>query len=318
MRKNYGIPYMGSKNKIAEKIIDFLPAGDMLIDLFGGGGAITDCAKQSNKWNTILYNEIDPLPYKCFTKALKGEYKNETRWISKEDFNKLKDTDEYVACCFSFGNNFKTYMYNKVKEPYKRAYHYAIVFNDFEPLCKILDNDENVKEIEQALKGITDKKERRLVFQRSLGRYILEREEHLEKLDRLNEIKSTVLMSKNSSREVSQNQQYFEQLNKICVPHDEINNILFFNTDYRNINLPEGSIIYCDIPYKNTGGYKHQFDYDYFYDWCILKKNEGHQIFISEYSMPEDRFKCVFEVVKRCSFSQTMNKATYEKIYVPK
>lgn len=318
MRKNYGIPYMGSKNKIAEKIIDFLPTGDTLIDLFGGGGAITDCAIQSDKWTHIIYNEIDPLPYKCFTKSLKGEYENETRWISKEEFNKLKNTDEYVACCFSFGNNFKTYMYNKPKEPYKRAYHYAIVFNDFEPLREILDNDENVKNIEDSLNGITDKKERRLIFQRSLGHYIRDREEHLEKLDRLNELKSTVLMSKNSAREVSQNQQRLERLNEICVPHDEINNILFFNTDYRNINLPEGSIIYCDIPYKNKANYKHSFDYDYFYDWCIRKKNEGYQIFISEYNMPEDRFECVFEVTKRCSFSQTQNKATIEKIYIPK
>ena len=77
-----------------------------------------------------------------------------------------------------------------------------------------------------------------------------------QSFERLNELKSTVLISNNSTCNVSQNQERFERLNEICVPHDEINNILFFNTDYRNINLPEGSIIYCDIPYKNKANYK--------------------------------------------------------------
>lgn len=33
----YGMPYMGSKNGIAEKIIDILPKAPVLYDLFGGG-----------------------------------------------------------------------------------------------------------------------------------------------------------------------------------------------------------------------------------------------------------------------------------------
>lgn len=48
--KNYGLPYMGSKSAIAEKIVEFLPKSTTLVDLFGGGGAITDCASQSGKW----------------------------------------------------------------------------------------------------------------------------------------------------------------------------------------------------------------------------------------------------------------------------
>ena len=113
MKRNYGIPYMGSKNRIAKKIIDFLPSGETLVDLFGGGGAITDCANESNKWEHIIYNELNELPYKCFLKALRGEYENEDRWISRQDFINLKITDVFFVCCFSFGNNFRNYMYNK-------------------------------------------------------------------------------------------------------------------------------------------------------------------------------------------------------------
>jgi len=36
----YGIGYRGSKNKIAEEILEQLPSGNRLVDLFGGGGAL--------------------------------------------------------------------------------------------------------------------------------------------------------------------------------------------------------------------------------------------------------------------------------------
>lgn len=34
-----GLPYVGSKGQKADKIIDLLPSGDKLLDLFGGGVA---------------------------------------------------------------------------------------------------------------------------------------------------------------------------------------------------------------------------------------------------------------------------------------
>lgn len=40
----YGIPYMGSKNAIADDIVNILPKADNLYDLFCGGCAITHCA----------------------------------------------------------------------------------------------------------------------------------------------------------------------------------------------------------------------------------------------------------------------------------
>ena len=35
----FGVPYMGSKTKIANNILRQLPAGERFIDLFGGGFA---------------------------------------------------------------------------------------------------------------------------------------------------------------------------------------------------------------------------------------------------------------------------------------
>lgn len=46
----YGISYQGGKSRIAEAIVGALPAADVLVDLFGGGGAVTHCAALSGKW----------------------------------------------------------------------------------------------------------------------------------------------------------------------------------------------------------------------------------------------------------------------------
>lgn len=126
----YGMPYQGSKNAIAEEILSFLPSGKRFVDLFGGGGAITDCAMRSYKWDSFLYNELNPLIFKAFKMAVNGEFKNENRWITREDFKALKDTDPYVALCFSFSNAYERYAYAKEIEPWKKALHYARVFKD--------------------------------------------------------------------------------------------------------------------------------------------------------------------------------------------
>jgi len=122
---NYGMPYKGSKNRIAQKIIDALPSGDVIVDLFGGGGAITHCAALSGKWRKIIYNELNPLVAKGFRMAVNGEFSGETRWISREDFHRLKNSDPYVAICFSFGNNLQDYAYSREIEPLKKALHNA-------------------------------------------------------------------------------------------------------------------------------------------------------------------------------------------------
>ena len=316
MKRNYGIPYMGSKNRIAKKIIDFLPSGETLVDLFGGGGAITDCASESNKWEHIIYNELNELPYKCFLKALRGEYENEDRWISRQDFINLKDTDEYVACCFSFGNNFRNYMYNEKIEPYKRAYHYAVVLDDFQPLSELLEK-ETVEMRKKMYEGEKNKKQRRLKFAHALGKYIIdlskdaegrktvnhignllenqerkERKErldslkksvnvfencvgnvlqHCEKKERLDNLKKSVNITGTNCRNVLENIQCKERLDNLK-KYVQVDNITFFNKDYRDVPIPNNAIIYCDIPYKNTGTYnKETFDYESFYSWCEEK-----------------------------------------------
>ena len=126
----YGMPYKGSKQAIAEKLIAAMKPADYFVDLFGGGGAMAHCAAVSGKYKHVIYNELETVIYNGFKKAIAREYDNEQRWISREDFERLKDTDPYAAMCFSFGTNLRDYAYSKEVEPWKKALHYAYVFGD--------------------------------------------------------------------------------------------------------------------------------------------------------------------------------------------
>ena len=128
---NYGLPYMGSKSKIVKHIVPLFPSADNFVDLFAGGGAVTHYAMTTNKYKHFIFNDINPLMPKAFEMALNGEFEKEKRWISREEFFRLRDTDPYAAICFSFGNNLSTYMYNEEIEPIKEAYHYALFFGDY-------------------------------------------------------------------------------------------------------------------------------------------------------------------------------------------
>nr|DAH62108.1 MAG TPA: DNA adenine methylase [Caudoviricetes sp.] len=129
---NYGMPYMGSKSKIAKWIVDMLPAAHTWVEPFAGGCAVTHAAILSGKYKRFIINDITDSA-KVFVDAINGKFKNENRWISRSDFLELKDEDAYVRLCFSFGNDQKTYCYSREIEPYKRAFHYAVMFNDFKP-----------------------------------------------------------------------------------------------------------------------------------------------------------------------------------------
>lgn len=94
-----------------------------------------------------------------------------------------------------------------------------------------------------------------------------------------------------------------------------LSNIEFICDSYHNIQLKKNSIVYCDIPYKNsTKPYKLKtFDYNFFYQYVINLKLKGYNVYISEYEM-DDRFKCIWS---REISSTLGNKKSIEKLFVP-
>ena len=73
-----------------------------------------------------------------------------------------------------------------------------------------------------------------------------------------------------------------------------LNNVQFYNEDYSQVQLPDNSLIYCDIPYKGTTPYCKKevgiFDHESFYKWCKEMVADGHTVFVSEYkeNVPQD------------------------------
>lgn len=98
----YGVPYKGSKNKIAPWVVEHLPEADTLIDLFAGGCAVSHAAMLSGKYKCIHLNDIDDAP-QLFLDVLHGKCVGENRWISRDDFFRLKDHDPFIRYVWSSG-----------------------------------------------------------------------------------------------------------------------------------------------------------------------------------------------------------------------
>ena len=283
---------MGSKSKIAKHIVSLFPNADNFVDLFAGGGAVTHYAMTTNKYKYFVFNDINPLMPKAFEMALNGEFENENRWISREEFFRLRDTDPYAAICFSFGNNLSNYAYGKDIEPIKEAYHYALFFGDYSLAKERMGIDFS------PLEKCPTIKERYTMLMRIVNTtHPQQRFESAQRRIRCCEM---------------------EGIGSNPLPLSDV--IEFYSTDYQAVPIPENSVIYCDIPYKNTGTYqrhkKTEFDYERFYNWAY---RQTQPIFISEYWMPEDRFVCIAEIQRRETFSKTNNsKKTTERIFIPK
>ena len=284
---NYGMPYKGSKSKLAERLINLFPKADNFYDLFCGGCAVAHAALLSHKYKTVHINDIEPKVVDLFIRATRGEFKNETRWISHEEFDRLKSSDYLVACLFSFGNDFLTYLYSKDIEPMKKAAHYAILFGDFSYFREW--NKEVSDKVESALKSISlsERQKRRLTLY-CIARNILQERiqiQNLQNLERLQNLESLESYINSSSQ------------------------------DYSEIKIKQNSVIYCDIPYEATEKYfKQKFDYSRFYDWCC---KQTEPLFISSYNISDPRFKCVSEFEHRSTLNDKSNNKVTERVYMP-
>lgn len=273
---------MGSKNLIAERLVSQFPRAEYFVDLFAGGCAMTHAAFLSGKFNNFICNDLDFRGVELFKQAVSGKFKNENRWISRDDFYKLKDSDLYVRFCWSFGNNQKDYLYSKQKERQKRALHYAILFDDWVEFYELFPDiyDEVAKEI----LFVNDVKKRYSIIRHC---FVSQKMQSLESLQRL---------------------QSLERLESLQI----LQSIETIKMDYRKVVIPYDSVVYADPPYKGRASYSVKFDSDLFFDWC---RNQNFPIYISEYDAPKD-FKAVFEINKTNSLCATKNFTNKEKLFL--
>ena len=335
---NYGLPYKGSKNRIAKKILDVLPAAPVLYDVFCGGCAITHAALLSGKYSRVVANDINGMIPHAFEKAIRGGFRNEDRWISRDDFQRLYKTDPYVAICFSFGNNLHEYCYARDLEPYKRALHYAIFWKDTAPWRELCP--ETADALKKAVESEQDRHKRRIkagraivtalkaglmngtidpaVMNKSIYRKIRKektpglRLQSAESVERLKSLETLENDERLQRLERLESLESLERINSTDVPP-----VLTVTTgDYRALNFEQGGIIYCDPPYKSTEErYGRDFDFDDFYSWC---EHQANPVFISEYTMPEDRFVPVAAFTVTRKMDTKKSSICPEKIWRPR
>lgn len=109
-----------------------------------------------------------------------------------------------------------------------------------------------------------------------------------------------------------------EAFDNAVMQSPRLQGVLLVNTDFTSLGIPPQSLIYCDPPYADATRYKVDFDHSAFWQWCRKKAEEGHTIFISEYTAPSD-FECIWqkEIVSSLT-KDTGSKTGVEKLFVPR
>lgn len=373
MAKRYGLPYKGSKNTIARWVVDHLPDGEVLVDLFCGGCAVTHAALESGRYKRVIANDLHGDVPALFLAAVRGGYTPETRpeWISQEEFEARKDTDAYIRLCWSFGANGENYLYAQEIEPFKRRIHELIFaetvgarhaawrafVREFDRLAQDIDRlsadalrlceecgveparrpDGGIDaartkaDIERVLtadireymrgalrdSGRTQSDVDRLLGTNGMaGHYFGASQWALptkEAYDKMRTILPglTVPWAELAGKLVElQSLQSLERL-------ERLERLEISGLDYREVNIPAGAVIYCDIPYDCTSdNYGVQFDRAAFLDWADAQEQP---VIISEYSIDDDRFEVLaLREKQQLSAGAKHQKKVTERLYVPR
>ncbi|WP_187654996.1 hypothetical protein [Xenorhabdus sp. PB62.4] len=72
----------------------------------------------------------------------------------------------------------------------------------------------------------------------------------------------------------------------------DLDGVQLLCTDYKELNIPDGAVVYCDLPYANTRQYRDAFNTTEFWGW-VHKLSNRCTVFVSEYTAPDD-FDCIW------------------------
>ena len=185
---------------------------------------------------------------------------------------------------WSFGNKGTNYLYGKEIEPYKKAYWYAVMYDDFSLLWALGINIPKIK--------AKNYKEKRLAIARELKRLKKNsRNQALERLERLQSLQSLQSLG-------------------------ALERLQMFAKSYDEVPIKENSVVYCDIPYENTAEYVNGgFDHKKFYDWAY---NQKELVVISSYEVNDDRFKRVINLKKNSNLQGGYGNIKNEGLFIAK
>lgn len=254
-----GIPYVGNKGQIAQKVIDELPAGKRFVDVFGGGGSMSLHAVNSGKFESVVYNnntqaEADAFRELLFTNKHADLFKNPpvlTRdefEATKERFNSMPNARDFLLLTiWSFSNNLKNYLgrddltNEKIKAQqalWGADNEYGAVYEFVKPNMTVAERyavwrnwrHENFQQLQQ-----------------------LQQLEQLQQLQRLQQL------------------QQLERLGRLEID----------SYDYRFADIDSEDVVYLDPPYVGTSVLYGGWDEKEFEDWYMSLLAD--EVYISNY-----------------------------------
>jgi len=301
------IPYMGSKNKSASKIVNIIEEycksnnSKIIIDLFTWWFAIWE--EFLKKWYTVMANDKNKYVIALLNKVI-NEKLDENKcleWVSREKFkdvleNKNKYEDWYiwyVMCIWSFWNNQKKwYLFGEDNEIKKYSLYQLVVNKKVDDFVKWIMPQ---KYIDWIIKQDNWHK-RRMALKKVL--WVLSNRNDLESLERL------------------QSLERLESLGSL----QSLGSCKLTSLDYAEVDIPNNAIVYCDPPYQWTTTYAEWwFNYVEFWDY-IRKISKTNKVFISEYNAP-DYFETIYEFSQKSSLAwwfQSHNNQPNEKLFTLK
>lgn len=249
-RKAYGLPYKGSKNRIAEWVVDSLPAADTLVDLFAGGCAVSHCAMLSGKFKRVIANDVSDAP-EVFADAVNGKIDVSGFPLTREEFMQTDDT--LARLVYSYGNDQRSYIYSAEREDVCLAAERMIYGS-------------TIADRYAAYKTFTRMLAHYLQCGGKLDRNVSE-QKAVEKINRLQALESGTRV---------------QDIHGTC----RVAELETSRCDYRDFVVPANATVYADPPYKGTtiSQYGGVFDYDAFEDWLA---EVDFPVFVSEYTCPK-------------------------------
>jgi len=305
MARHYGIPYMGSKQKLVDKIVPYIlkrhPGATDFYDPFGGGGSVALYAVRKYASLNVHYNELSTA-VGGLMEHLQSGGELPLGWVAPEDFKELRSGDGWYAgfilSVWSFGSSADcSYLYGKNVVDFKHELHKAVVEGaDNLAIISAMSNEIIARDYGKQINVnlFIDPKRYKTPYQRRilLGRQIpfIGALQHLSHIERLKQIQG---MNGLQRLKVSSGISYD------AVPITGIK-----------------PIIYCDPPYEGTTEYAEGgFNHEVFYEWVA---NNQYPVYFSSYKINDKRFKLVRAVKTRSLLNQnarTKQDFNYENLY---
>jgi len=304
MARHYGIPYMGSKQKLVDKIIPFIlkrhPNTDSFYDLFGGGGSVALYVARKYPHLDVVYGERSKAIC-ALMQHIKDGGNIPTDFVTRPEFLRLYTADDWFAgvlqTCWTFGNNQKSYLYGLPIQDFKEELSKLVMSGEADiAYLEKFTNDWSLKEYKKELntriflntEKYKSSYQRRIVLSRQIPN--IGQLQHLARLERLVQIENMPGISRLG---------------------------IVAGKSYEDVDITGAHpLVYCDPPYEDTAEYREgSFNHKDFYEWAMTR---DYPVYISSYKVSDDRFKLVKAVKTRSLLASAYTEKStynYENVY---